>query len=239
MSDAVTEPIASNPVEAAIVDRMSIRAFTPQPVARDTLEQLLAVASRSASGTNTQPWQVYVLQGASRDSLCDKVCAAHDALRADPSLAGTYRAGYNYNPATWISPYLDRRRENGKGFYSVLGIQRGETDRMHAQHQRNFRFFDAPVGLMFTLDRSLGMGSFVDLGMFMQSLMVAARSRGLETCPQAAWSDFASIVLPHVGAGPEEILICGMSLGHADPSAPINRFRTTRVPVAGFTRWLD
>jgi nitroreductase len=229
----------SNAVDAAIESRMSARAFLPAPVPRETIVHLLELASRAPSGTNTQPWKVYVLQGESRDSLVDKVCTAHDALRANPELAALYKEEYDYYPEKWVSPYIDRRRENGWGLYGLLGIGKGDKDMMHAQHQRNYRFFDAPVGLMFTLDRVMGRGSLVDYGMFMQNLMVAARGHGLHTCPQAAWNGFAKIILPHLGAGSDEMLVCGMALGYADESARVNTFRTPRVGVAAFTTWLE
>jgi nitroreductase len=233
----VTEPL--NAVDAAIHSRMSVRAFLPKAVPRETLEQLLAIASRAPSGTNTQPWKVYVLQGGSRDSLVGKVCAAHDAIRANPELATQYKEEYDYYPEKWVSPYIDRRRENGWGLYGLLGIGKGDKDKMHAQHQRNYKFFDAPVGLMFTLDRVMGRGSLVDYGMFMQNIMVAARGHGLHTCPQAAWNGFAKIILPHIGAGDDEMLVCGMALGYADEAALVNTFRTPRVGVQAFTTWLD
>jgi nitroreductase len=226
-------------VDMAIRSRMSVRAFSPQAVARADIEAILEVASRAPSGTNCQPWRVYVLQGASRDSLVEQVCAAHDALRADPALAESYREEYDYYPEKWVSPYIDRRRENGWGLYGLLGIGKGDKDKMHAQHQRNYRFFDAPVGLMFTIDRVMGRGSLVDYGAFMQSIMVAARGRGLHTCPQAAWNGFAKIIMPHIGAGEGEMLVCGMALGYADADAPVNGFVTPRVPMAEFTHWLD
>ncbi len=226
-------------VEEAIQTRMSVRAFTPRAVAPEHIKDILALASRAPSGTNTQPWKVYVLRGASRDSLVEKVCAAHEALRADPALAAEYREEYDYYPEKWVSPYIDRRRENGWGLYGLLGITKGDKDKMHAQHQRNFRFFDAPVGLMFTLDRIMGRGSLVDYGMFLQNVMLAARERGLHTCPQAAWNGFAKIILPHIGAGPDEMLVCGMALGYADSTETVNTFHTPRVPAEEFTRWLD
>jgi len=226
-------------VDEAITSRMSVRAFTPEPVGREVVQAILEVASRAPSGTNTQPWKVYVLQGRSRDGLVAKVCAAHDALRADPSLAAVYTEAYDYYPEQWVSPYIDRRRENGWGLYGLLGIGKGDKDRMHEQHQRNFRFFDAPVGLMFTVDQVMGRGSLVDYGMFLQNIMVAARARGLHTCPQAAWNGFSSIILPHIGAGAGEMLVCGMALGHADAAEVVNTFHTPRVPVAEFTTWLD
>ena len=226
-------------VDAAISSRMSARAFTQQAVSRETITELLQVASRAPSGTNTQPWKVYVLQGTTRDTLVDQVCAAHDAIRANPELAGNYREEYDYYPEKWVSPYIDRRRENGWGLYGLLGIGKGDKDKMHLQHQRNYRFFDAPVGLMFTMDRVMGRGSLLDYGMFLQNIMVAARGHGLHTCPQAAWNGFAKIILPHIGAGADEMLVCGMALGYADETDVVNTYHTPRVPVEEFTRWLD
>lgn len=236
MNSGLTQAAA---VDAAITSRMSVRAFTSEPVEKSVITHLLEVASRSPSGTNTQPWKVYVLQGASRDSLVEQVCTAHDAVRADPALAAQYVEEYDYYPQKWVSPYIDRRRENGWGLYGLLGIGKGDKDQMHAQHQRNYRFFDAPVGLMFTMERVMGRGSLVDYGMFLQSIMVAARGHGLSTCPQAAWNGFAKIILPHIGAGPDEMLVCGMALGYADEGALVNRFHTPRVPAQDFTTWLE
>jgi nitroreductase len=231
--------IDSNAVDAAITSRMSARAFLPQPVRREVIEHILQVASRAPSGTNTQPWKVYVLQGSSRNALVHKVCAAHDAVRADPSLASEYREGYDYYPEKWVSPYIDRRRENGWSLYGLLGITKGDKEKMHMQSQRNFRFFDSPVGLMFTLDQVMGRGSLVDYGMFLQNIMVAARGHGLHSCPQAAWNRFSKIILSHIGAGDQEMLVCGMALGFADPTDLVNDFHTPREPVSSFTHWLD
>jgi nitroreductase len=236
VSTVVEDPAS---VDAAIESRFSCRAFLPTPVARETIADILRVARRAPSGTNCQPWKVYVLQGASRDMLVDKVCAAHDAIYANPALAAEYPEEYDYYPENWVPPYIDRRRENGWGLYGLLGIAKGEKDKMHAQHHRNFRFFDAPVGLMFTLDRVMGRGSLVDYGAFLQNIMVGARARGLHTCPQAAWNGFSKIILPHIGAGPDEMLVCGMSMGHADEKERVNSFHTPRVPVEEFTHWLD
>jgi len=236
-SSACQPPV--NAVDRAIESRQSMREFLPAPVPRALILHLLELASRAPSGTNTQPWKAYVLQGVSKESLAEKVCRAHDALRENPALATEYQEEYDYYPEKWVSPYIDRRRENGWGLYGLLGITKGDKDKMHAQHQRNYRFFDAPVGLMFTLDRVMGRGSLLDYGMFMQNFMVAARGHGLHTCPQAAWNGFAKIILPHIGAGDAEMLVCGMSLGYADESALVNTFRTPRVGAAEFTTWLD
>ena len=173
-----------------------------------------------------------------RNSLADKVCAAHDEIRAHPEKAADYREAYDYYPEKWVSPYIDRRRENGWSLYGLLGIGKADKDKMHLQHQRNYKFFDAPVGLMFTLDTVMGRGSLLDYGMFLQNIMLAARAHGLHTCPQAAWNGFANIILPHIGAGADEMLVCGMALGYADDSDIANTLRTPRETVASFTHWL-
>jgi nitroreductase len=240
-SDKAVRTVVADPasVDAAINSRISVRAFLPKPVPREVLADLLQVSSRAPSGTNTQPWRVYVLQGATRQTVVDKVCAAHDALRSNPDLASSLKEEYDYYPGQWVSPYIDRRRENGWSLYGLLGIGKADKDKMHFQHQRNYRFFDAPVGLMFTLDRVMGRGSLMDYGMFLQNIMVAARARGLHTCPQAAWNGFAQIIKPIIGASDNEVLIGGMSLGYADESDRVNTLHTPRVPVENFTRWLE
>jgi nitroreductase len=231
--------MTSAAIDGAITSRMSIRAFLPKPVDTALIEHILEVASRAPSGTNCQPWRVYVLRGTSRDVLVNTICSTYDAMRADPTLAAQYVEEYDYYPQHWVSPYIDRRRENGWGLYGLLGIGKGDKDKMHAQHRRNFHFFDAPVGLMFTVDRVMGRGSLVDYGAFLQNIMVAARGQGLHTCPQAAWNGFSKIILPYIGAGADEMLVCGMALGYADPAAVVNTFHTPRLAVKDFSTWLD
>ena len=229
---AIADPAS---VDAAIENRFSARAFLPTPVPRETLEDILRVARRAPSGTNAQPWKVYVLQGAKKDELVQKVCAAHDELRQHPELETKFREDYDYYPRHWVEPYLGRRRQNGWSLYGLLGIGKGDKDAMHAQHQRNFRFFDAPVGLMFTLDCVMGQGSLVDYGMFIQNVMLAARARGLHTCAQAAIAWYHKVARAQLPIGDHEILACGIALGHEDPSAPENAFITERGEVATFT----
>ena len=235
----MTSTFSDNAVDQAITSRQSIRQFLPTAVPRETITQILEVASRAPSGTNTQPWKVAVLQGTALSSLCAKVCAAHDLLRAQPELAEDFKEAYHYYPKKWTSPYIERRRENGWGLYNLLGIGKADKDAMHAQQQRNFKFFDAPVGLIFTLDSTLERGSLIDCGMFLQNIMVAARGHGLSTCPQAAWNRFAKIILPHIGAAQGDMLVCGMALGFAVEAALVNTFRTPRVPVSDFVTWLE
>jgi nitroreductase len=227
-------PESSAAVDAAIVSRRSIRAYLPTPVPRETIEDILAVAARAPSGTNTQPWKVTVLTGAAKTGLSAKIRAAFD----DPAERARHTEQYAYYPTEWRSPYIDRRRKVGWDLYSLLGIGKADKQRMHEQHRRNYDFFDAPVGLIFTIDRVMQQGSWLDYGMFLQSVMVAARGRGLDTCPQAAFTQFHRIIEAHIGAGPDEMVVCGMSLGHADPAAVENTLLTEREPVANFCRFL-
>ena len=222
-------------VDDAITTRRSLRAFLPTPVPRQTIEDILAVASRAPSGTNTQPWKVYVLTGESRAELSRRILAAHD----DPAERATHSEEYAYYPSEWISPFSDRRRKVGWDLYSLLDIAKTDKARMHAQHGRNYEFFGAPVGLMFTIDRVMRQGSWLDYGMFVQNIMIAARARGLDTCPQAAFTQYHRIISEHIGAGANEQVVCGMSLGFADPDAIENTLVTERDPVNAFTRFLD
>jgi nitroreductase len=222
-------------VDAAITSRKSIRAFLPTPVPRETIEDILRVASRAPSGTNTQPWNVWVLTGEAKSELSRKILAAYD----DPEEAATHKEEYAYYPVEWRSPYIDRRRKIGWDLYGLLKIGKADKSRMHDQHGRNYSFFDAPVGMMFTIDRVMQQGSWLDFGMFLQNIMVAARARGLDTCPQAAFTQFHRIIMEHLGAPAGHMLVCGMSLGHADPSAVENTLVTEREPVSGFARFLE
>lgn len=222
-------------VDAAITSRRSIRAYLPTPVPRATIEDILAVAARAPSGTNTQPWKVTVLTGDSLQRLGGAILAVHN----DPVQLAAQQEEYAYYPHQWVSPYIDRRRKVGWDLYSLLGIGKADKARMHAQHGRNYGFFGAPVGLIFTIDRILERGSWLDYGMFLQNVMVAARARGLDTCPQAAFTTFHRVIARELALPDGEMLVCGMALGHADPQAVENSLLTEREPVAGFTRFRD
>jgi nitroreductase len=225
-------------VDAAIASRRSVRAFLPTPVPRQTIEDILAVATRAPSGVNTQPWKVTVLTGHAKEELSRKILAAHDANAAAGS-TGADVGEYDYYPTEWAPPYIDRRRKIGWDLYSLLGIAKGDKARMHTQHGRNYRFFDAPVGLIFTIDRVLRQGSWLDYGMFLQNVMTAARGRGLDTCPQAAFIGFHKIIKEHLSLPDSEMVVCGMSLGYADESAVENTLVTEREPVSTFTRFVS
>jgi nitroreductase len=232
--ESITDPgIAA--VDAAITSRRSVRAFLPTPVPRSTIERLLEVAARAPSGTNTQPWKVTVLTGAPLAALSARIRAVYD----DPAERAQHAEEYAYYPTEWASPYIDRRRKVGWDLYGLLGIGKGDKPRMHAQHGRNYAFFDAPVGLIFRIDRVMQQGSWLDYGMFLQSLMVAARARGLDTCPQAAFTPFHRLIADELSLPAQEMVVCGMSLGWADPSAPENTLVTERSPVSDFTQFID
>lgn len=229
--DPATRHQPCRDADEAIRSRQSIRAFLPdKAVSRATVEEILAVAARAPSGTNIQPWKVHVLAGERKAELTRRILAAFD----DPEEAKQHTREYAYYPEKWISPYVDRRRKIGWDMYGLLGIGKGDFARTHAQHARNYMFFDAPVGMMITMDRVMERGSLIDCGMFLQSLMVAARARGLDTCPQAAFLEFHRIIAEVVGIPGNEMIVCGMSLGYADPAAKINTLVTEREPVAGF-----
>ncbi|SFO91690.1 Nitroreductase [Ralstonia sp. NFACC01] len=222
-------------VDQAITSRRSVRAFLPTPVAREDIEAILDVARRAPSGSNTQPWKVYVLTGESKARLSESVLAAYEHPEADT----LHREEYPYYPRTWIDPYQSRRRKVGWDLYGLLGIERADKERMHAQHARNFRFFDAPVGIIFTIDRVMEQGSWLDYGMFLEAVMVGARARGIDTCPQAAFTQFHRIIAEHLRLTDDEMVVCGMSMGYANPAAIENTLVTERAPVSDFTRFLD
>ena len=149
----------------------------------------------------------------------------------DPAQAGQHKEEYDYYPPQWVAPYIDRRRKVGWDLYGLLGITKGDKSRMQAQQGRNYTFFDAPVGLIFTVDRVMGRGSWLDYGMFLENIIIAARARGIETCAQAAWSQYHKVIRAVLGLGEEDVIVCGMALGHADPAAAVNRLRSERAAV--------
>ncbi|MBU2534225.1 MAG: nitroreductase [Alphaproteobacteria bacterium] len=219
-------------VEEAIVGRQSTRAFLDKPVARETILKMLEIAGRAPSGSNIQPWKVYVVTGRTKDALSKALLERH--LAGDGG-----KREYNYYPVSWREPYIGRRRECGWGLYSTLGIEKGDKEKMLHQHGRNYDFFGAPVGLFFTLDRDMELGSWLDTGMFIQSVMLAARGLGMETCPQAAFCNYFDTVTARVGIPEDQQLVCGMALGYPDPEAVVNTFRTTRVDPEIFTTFVE
>jgi len=216
-------------VDDAINTRQSVRAFLPTPVERVTVEELLKLATRSASGSNIQPWRVRVIAGDVREQM---VKAIFDAVERDGF--EPYQREWNYYPVNWREPFLGRRRKIGWDMYSLLGVAKGDFEGTQRARMRNYEFFGAPVGMIFTLDEDLEIGSWLDLGIYLGSLMIAARGHGLHTCPQAAFADFHTIIRAQLGIPEKEIIVCGMALGHIDPDAPVNRLVTERAPLADY-----
>ena len=215
--------------DAAIATRRSVRAFLPTPVDQATVEDLLHLAARSPSGTNIQPWKVRVVAGEKRRALSRAIQAAIERDGMDK-----YQREWNYYPQQWREPYIGRRRKIGWDLYGLLGIKKGDFEKTELQHRRNYEFFDAPVGLIFTLDEDLEIGSWLDLGIFIGTLMIAARGRGLDTCPQAALANMHPVLRQELGIPQGEVIICGMALGHADESKPENRLVTERAAAHEF-----
>ena len=216
----------------AITSRRSVRAFLPTPVDRDTLRMLLAIAARAPSGNNTQPWHVHVLTGAALGRVRD----ALSTLFADGQ---PETRDYTYYPQTWRDPYLARRRAVGWHLYELAGVDKGDRAGSKRQHGLNFTFFGAPVALIFTIDRDLEQGSWLDYGMFLQSVMVAARGFGLNTCPQAAIAGYPQALRDALDIPAEQLIVCGMALGWADPADPTNALHAAREPVDSFAVFHD
>ena len=219
-------------VDDVIRARRSIRAFLPAPVADEDVLQILQVAARAPSGSNTQPWRVHVVTGARLHQLSLAILAAHQEAGAG------HEEEYNYYPVSWVTPYLERRRKVGWDLYALLGLARENKLGMHAQHGRNYMFFDAPVGLIFTIDRVMEQGSWLDYGMFLQNIMLAAKARGLDTCPQAAFTQYHKIIAEQLSLPDNEMLVCGMSLGYADHAKIENSLTTERAELENFVRFV-
>ncbi len=194
---------------------------------RALVEELLALASRSPSGTNIQPWKVHVVAGELRKRLEAEVLA-HRETRPPDDRAEFARTGKRKEP------YIGRMRKLGKDMYSLIGIPKGDQAANWAQWGRNYKFFDAPVGLIFTIDKDLDAMSFVDLGMFMQSFMLAAKVRGLDTCAQGAWNNYWTVTRRVLNVPEDEHIVVGLSLGYADETAPVNTLVSEREPVESF-----
>ncbi|OEZ98013.1 nitroreductase [Duganella phyllosphaerae] len=222
-------------VDAAITSRRSIRAYLPQPVAHADIEQILQVAGRAPSGTNTQPWKVYVLQDQAKQALSAAILALHN----DPEQARQHTEEYAYYPTEWKSPFIDRRRKVGWDLYALLGLTRENKAGMAAQHGKNYDFFGAPVGLIFTIDRVMAQGSWLDYGMFLQSVMVAARGRGLDTCPQAAFTQYHRVIAAQLALPDNEMVVCGMALGYADLGKIENTLVTERMALEQFVKFIS
>ena len=223
---------ASKSVRDAIDTRRSMRAFLPIPVSKEMVIEILDVAQRAPSGTNSQPWFTYVLAGEAKEAL------TVDILKAFDSGSNEHRAEIPIYPDQFFEPYLGRRRKVGWDLYGLLGIEKGDKEKMHLQHGRNFKFFDAPVGLMFSMHRDMPHSNILDIGMYLQNIMLMARAMGLHTCPQVAFSQYHKVIRKHLAMKDEEVVLCGMTLGYVEPDAVENTMVTVREKVEDHVKFL-
>lgn len=219
-------------VSQALKSRKSIRAFHDKPVSKELIESLLEDAKHAPSGVNMQPWDVYVVQGDAKKELEENVIQAFEAGKSEPM-------DYAYYPLVWSEPYKSRRKETGLLMYQTLGIKREDTQRQREQWKANYRAFDAPVVLYFCIDAHLEKGSYLDYGMFLQSLMLSAMEKGLGTCMQAALAEFPQTVKKFLNIDEGKVLLCGMALGYEDEGAPINSYKTNRESIENFVHFLS
>jgi len=224
---------AAPDVFAAARTRRSIRAYKPDRVPPATVREIVALGGHAPSGSNIQPWRVHALTGVTLQRLGNAIQQAF--LTDEPG----HQRDYDYYTDPIEEPYLARRRQCGWGLYGALGIGRGDHAKSKAYRARNYNFFGAPVGLIFTIDRKLERGSWLDYGMFLQTIMLAARARGLHTCAEAAIASFPDIVRRELGITPDNIVICGMAMGYAQPDAVVNTFQPPRIAVDEYAVFLD
>ncbi|MEY3182885.1 MAG: hypothetical protein RLZ35_870 [Pseudomonadota bacterium] len=208
-------------VLSTILHRQSVRAFLEKPVTALQVRKIFNAAKWAPSGVNTQPWRVVALSGKQKDLLSAQLLEVFDKKVSA-------RPDYHYYPSEWVEPYKSRRKACGLALYSALGIQLGEDEKRHAAWRRNYLFFGAPVGLLFFIDKRLEKGSWLDMGLFLQNIMLAARGMGLETCSQASLAEYPDIIRQFLDISADWSVVCGMALGYADWDHPINQYRTTR-----------
>ena len=212
-------------VSEAMARRISVRAFKPDPVEGAIVREILETAHRAPSGGNLQPWRVYALAG---EPLARFKTLAAAAPTEEPEYAV-------YPPHLW-EPFRTRRYECGEDLYGSIGVGREDRPARFAHLARNLEFFGAPVGLFFCLDRNLGPPQWADVGMYMQSVMLLAAERGLDTCPQEFWARYPRLVAGFIGLPDDHMVFSGMALGRRDESAPINVWRTRRDPFELWAR---
>jgi nitroreductase len=220
-------------VDAVLQSRHSVRAFRSDPVPMETVRDILSVSTHGANSANMQPWRVYVLTGAARQRMVDAACHAYDT---EPDQHVTE---FEYYPNPMFEPFQARRRQMGLALYGLLDLKKEDKEGMRLQQRRNLQFFDAPVGMLFSIHRDLTNASLLDYGIFFGNIMTAARARGLHTCNVGSWSTYHRVVRQQLELAPEEMLISGMALGYEDTGHIVNQLRTDRLPVDKFATFLD
>jgi nitroreductase len=210
---ARSEDLGREAVDRVITRRFASRAFSKRPVSKETIEDIFEVARFAPSGANIQPWRVYVLAGDEKDNISRAILKAHHEA------PDQHRSGYQYYAPQLPEPYRSRREQFGRLFYGALGIEQSDHEGRARQTAKNYSFFGAPIGLIITIDRRLQTGSWLDLGMFLQNVMIAAGARSLQTCPQETLSKYHVVLRQFLPITDEEIVVCGISLGFAEPAS--------------------
>ncbi len=222
-------------VDEVMLARRSVRGFLPTPVPRTIIEDILKVSAKAPSGSNIQPWKVYVVTGKRKEQITEAVLDVFN----DPEKNVLHRPEYIYYPKNWTEPFLARRRKVGYDLYALAGIARGEHQKMHQFHGKNYEFFGAPVALMLTIPRVMEQGSWLDYGMFVQNVLLAATARGLASCPQAAFISYHQIVTDILEIPADEQFVMAISLGYEDTAETVNQLVTERAEVKDFVKFCD
>ena len=221
-------------VKEAFVSRRSVRRFLPDSVSKEKIENILEGAAFAPSGHNIQPWHVYVVQGKKKLSMTNSIIEA-----IKDGSAKEMKNEFDYYPTEWFEPFVSRRRAVGFELYNLLGIGRDDFEARDKQMQENFHFFGAPVGMFITMDRRLATGTFMDVGMFIQSILVGARGEGLHSCGQVAFTKFHTLIAEQLKFKENEMLVCGVSIGYEDTSAPENALRVEKLQYSDFTTFVS
>ena len=216
----------------AIKIRHATRGFSQQPVSHELIKQILEAARYAPSGVNSQPWNVSIVEGETKQLLAERIIAAKEENQPP-------NPDYDYYPGEWKEPFKSRRKASGLALYQALEISREDTEKQKQAWYNNYRFFGAPVGMIFYIDKQLNKGSWLDMGMFLQNIMLAAVHYGLNTCPQAALADYPDIVREVLGIDDQYHIVCGMALGYEDPQHPANSYRLERESPENFTTWFN
>lgn len=216
----------------AIRQRFSARAYLPRPVGREIVESVLDAARWAPSAVNIQPWKVEAVTGAIKEKLTEALLTAKKSgVKEEPDIL--------YYPAKWEEPYATRRKDSGLALYKALGIGKDDHEKRMEAWLKNFSFFGAPVGLLFFVDKRLERGSWMDIGMFIQNVMISAKAHGLDTCPQASFAEYPATIRKTLKVPETLALACGMAMGYADMTSAVNSYRTKREPVESFMAWRE
>ena len=220
-------------VKEAFISRRSVRRFLPDPIPKDKIKNILECSAFAPSGHNIQPWHVYVVEGEKKQAITNSILES-----IKNGSAKYFKQEFDYYPTEWFEPFISRRRAVGFELYKLLNIKRDDFEAREKQMQENFHFFGAPVGMFITMDRRLAEGTFIDLGMFIQSILVGARGEGLHTCGQVAFTKFHSILSKELGFDENEMLVCGVSMGYEDENAPENKLRVEKLTHDQFSTFM-